>query len=63
MRPKGLSISQKAWLGKNKLHLSPWRGPGTGTGYDQLSTSAPSDQHTTLDKHSNFEVQEQGNKK
>lgn len=23
MRPKGLSISQKAWLGKNKLHLSP----------------------------------------
>ena len=27
MRPKGLSISQRAWLGKNKLHLSPWRGP------------------------------------
>lgn len=40
MRPKGLSISQKAWLGKNKLHLSPRRGPGTGKGYDQLSWSA-----------------------
>lgn len=23
MRPKGLSISQEAWLGKNKPHLSP----------------------------------------
>lgn len=30
MRPKGLSISQKAWLGKNKRHLSPQRGPDTG---------------------------------
>lgn len=27
MRPKGLSISQKAWRGKNKLHLSPLKGP------------------------------------
>lgn len=50
MRPKGLSISQKAWLGKNKFHLSPWRGPGPGKVMANLVT--PSDQHTTLDKHS-----------
>lgn len=50
MRPKGLSISQKAWLGKNKLHLSPWRGPGLGKVTTNLVT--PSDRHTTLYKHS-----------
>lgn len=50
MRPKGLSISQKARLGKNKFHLSLWRGPGPGKVMTNLVT--PSDQHTTLDKHS-----------
>lgn len=41
MRPKGLSISQKAWLGKNKLHLSPWRGPDTGRGHNQQFSVQP----------------------
>lgn len=50
MRPKGLSISQKAWPGKNKFHLSPWRGPGTGKVMTNLVT--PCDHHPTLDKHS-----------
>lgn len=49
MRPKGLSISQKAWLGKNKFHLSPWRGPGPGRVMTNLVT--PCDPCTTLDKH------------
>lgn len=45
MRPKGLSIKQKAWLGKNKPHLCQSLGQSTE------GQSRHSDQHSAPNKH------------
>lgn len=62
MRPKGLSISQKAWLGKNKLHLSPWRGPGNREGlWPTLLGQFPWSTHYSGQTH-HLALQEKRNK-